>query len=71
MISVIIPTLNRPSLKRAIDSTKGARIIKTIIKSEGSCAHNRNLGLRDALSNNSNWIVFLDDRIEKIFRTRF
>ena len=60
-IDYIIPTLNRPSLQRTIDSIKQENIDHNILiyDSENSAGGNRNKSLKKV--KNSDWIVFVDD----------
>ena len=60
-IDYIIPTLNRESLKRSIESIKQEKIDHNILicDTENSAGGNRNKSLEKV--KNSEWIIFLDD----------
>ena len=60
-IDYIIPTLNRPSLKKTIESIKQENIKHNILicDTENNAAKNRNKSLEKV--KNSDWIVFVDD----------
>ena len=60
-IDYIIPTLNRPSLQRTIESIKKENIDHNILicDSEKSAGENRNKSLKKV--KDSEWIVFVDD----------
>ena len=60
-IDYIIPTLNRPSLKKTIKSIEQENIDHNILvcDSENSAGENRNKSLSKV--KNSDWIVFVDD----------
>ena len=60
-IDFIIPTLNRPTLKRTIKSIENENIDHNILicDTENSAGENRNKSLE--LVKNSEWIIFVDD----------
>ena len=60
-IDYIIPTLNRPTLKKTIKSIENENIDHNILicDSEKSAGENRNKCLKQV--NNSDWIIFVDD----------
>lgn len=60
MVAVIIPTIYRESLGRAIYSVMEFNIIP-IIESGGTAGENRNRGIQKAKNLKADWIGFLDD----------
>ena len=60
-IDYIIPTINRPTLKRSIESIKQEKIDDNILicDTENSAGENRNKCLEKV--KDSDWIIFLDD----------
>ena len=60
MVAVIIPTIYRESLGRAIYSVMEFNIVP-IIESGGTAGENRNKGIQKAKNLKADWIGFLDD----------
>ena len=60
MVAVIIPTIYRKSLSKAINSVMEFNIVP-IIESGGTAGENRNKGIQKAKNLKADWITFLDD----------
>jgi glycosyltransferase involved in cell wall biosynthesis len=60
MICVIIPTINRSTLIRAVNSVTDNGAF-AIIQYGGTAGDNRNKGIKEARKVEPDWIVFLDD----------
>jgi glycosyltransferase involved in cell wall biosynthesis len=60
MVAVIIPTIYRESLGKAIRSVMEFNIVP-IIESGGTAGENRNRGIQKTKNLKADWITFLDD----------
>lgn len=60
MVAVIIPTIGRESLHRAIDSVRDNRGV-ALVEQNGTAGENRNKGIKTAKFYSAQWVSFLDD----------